>query len=152
MIPHEYWFSDISCDGGDVVGVPLQVMRRGTIKKLRVLQLDGQNQGFNYCLYNTVAACQADGSALAGVSEKLFRISPILTVSSGNDQYASDEGFPEDGVSNLDLAYECLDDHDGNPLRRTPSNASDKIYLRLAAAGTGSKLFGVAMTIMDPMI
>ncbi len=154
MLPHEFIIPLIACNGGVTMGLAIQCLRRGTIKKLRVIQLDGTLEGFQYALYNTVAACDPslDGAAQAGVNEKLYRITPLLTVSSSSDSFVSDEQYPEDGVTNLDMPYACQDDHDGNPLAKTSSNQGDKIYLKIIAGGSGTKHFGVAMTVMDPMI
>lgn len=152
MIPHEYVFPSIAVAGGATAGVALVCLRRGTIKKLRVVQLSGTLDGFSYALYNTAAACQANGSALNGVDERLYRVTPLLSVVATKDAFASAEDYPEDGVSNLELAFACMDDHDGKPLKASPSSADNKLYLKLVVAGAGAKSFGVALTIMDPMI
>src|SRR4051812_12567776 len=123
MLPHEIVVPSIACAGGVTVGVAVNALRRGTIKKLRIVQLTGAIEGFQYCLYNTIAACDPDaaGAAQVGVNEKLYRITPLLTVSSGQDSFTSGEQYPEDGVTNLDMPYACLDDHDNNPRAGTPS-------------------------------
>ncbi len=162
MLPHEFITAPINVTGGTTVGVPVFASRRGTIKKLRVVQLSGTLEGFTYTLYNTIAACQADGSALSTVTlpsgvvvtvyEKLYRVTPALTVASAAAEYASTEGYPEDGVSNLELPYEIKDGADGSPLTGTSTGKAPHLQLKLVVGGTGAKVFGIAMTILDPFI
>lgn len=157
MLPHEIVIpykgsAAISCAGGAVVGIDVRALQRGTIKKLRVIQLTGTLDGFNYTLYNTVGACDALGSPDVGVDERLYRITPRLIVAVGADSYASAELYPEDGVSNLDMPYEVLDGYDGDAFAGTPSSRSIRLRLRIEAAGTGAKTFGIAMTIINPQL
>lgn len=176
MVPRDFIYPDpldpstslIQLNGGQAIWVALPVFRRGIIKKLRVSQVAAALEGFTYGLYNSKIVYQIDGAVVlstaatpgsgagqigvpASVYEPLYRIIS-LTVASGQPQYGSTEGFPEDGVSNLDLSYSSLDYIQGTSGGRS-SNADHFLYLYLSAAGAAaSKQFVVSMSIMDTVI
>ncbi len=152
MLPREIIHAPVSCPGATEVGFAIKCLRRGTIRKLRVLQLTGTLAGFQYCLYNTAAACPVGTGPTAGatVNEKLYRITPLLTVAAASAQYSTGLAFPEVGISDIDLAYECLDDVDGNTLVGGVASRGSNLYMKIISAGTGAKTYGVAMTIIDP--
>jgi hypothetical protein len=169
MIPHEFFTGSRSLPapftvpGGQEWGFAIPACRRGTIEKLRVVQLSGTQDGFSYTLYNSIAGCPpgvnpSAASVANGYNELLFRVTPTLVVPAGQAQFSSSEGFPEDGVSNLNLPYANVDS--GAPalgiaaaLLGGASNTDRLLYLKIHDAGSaGAKTYGIAMTILDPMI
>lgn len=160
---------------GGELGIKIPCIRRGVVTKLLVKQIDlttgdllpvsGDLTGFSYQLYNTVAACPPGTSPTAtaianGVVASAYGISPLITVASGDSEFVSGEGFPEDGVHNLQLGYSCLDGRTQNTnqtlaLAAGPSSEDNNIYLKITTPDTGisaNKSFMVALTIEDPIL
>jgi hypothetical protein len=168
MVPYEIIIPDLTGGGAapavvtgqTQLGLAIPSISRGMIKQLRVIELGTSHTGFSYALFKSIVACDPAlyGAARGGIVEALYQIGPTFTVTSGQTQFASSEGFPEDGVSNLDLAFCCLDNQDGTPMqslgRYDTTNRGRTLYLRIVPASaptTGGKAYGVALTTVDPI-
>jgi hypothetical protein len=135
--------SALTVAGGSSIGVKLFVPDRGVITRLIVSQLTGAFEGFSYTLYNSKAALSATGdNPTLAATETLYRLAGPVAVAANKKLYDGGGVWPNDGVHLIYLPYR---NNDGNATIQDPS-----LYLHIAAAGTGAKTFGVAITISEP--
>jgi hypothetical protein len=114
----------------------LGVVKRGVIRRFRVIQTAGANAGFSYSLFSKDAAVNADGT-LASNAE-LYRVTPSVVVGAVA-QAAEPGGFA------LDYAYSNMD-ADGRD-----TEMERRLYLKLdVVSAFAGKTFAVAIAIDDP--
>jgi len=151
VFPAEFLFPDakgrvpqttLTVDGGGSISVELPVLGRGVLTKLIVVQLTGTLEGFTYALYNSKNAYPPGADPTAGALEPLYRVSGPVPVASGKALFDGGQGWINDGLSNLFTPFHNVDGD--------PTNTPNLVYLYIAAAGTGPKTFGVALTVAHP--
>jgi hypothetical protein len=154
MVPYEFVSQPIVFTGAGQYGLIVPLHSRGFITKLRVVQLAGTFSGFNYTLYNTIAACTPiTGLPLAGqgtTQRALYQVLPTITVPAPQASFTSTLGYPWDGEFGLQVTYQNLDDPADVPLKGDSSNCSRKLYLNITSPGAGT--YGVAATSCTTMV
>jgi len=133
----------IEVAGGSALGVEVPAPQRGMLFKLVVAQLGGDLEGFTYTLFNKREACPpgpAPGAA-ATAPRALHRVAGPCTVGSGKATFEAGASYAYNGAFCLYIPFQCLDAPGVHGAR------DYSLYLEVAAAGTGPKTFGAALTI-----
>jgi len=152
--------------GGKTTCVPFRAVRRGFLSRLRVIQLDGNLDGFTYALYSRYDAARVQDDN----TPPPFQDSVVLTYSGGPEgKVPSDPTFPTPAASPLYMAYRITaertvtsthrhDDPAGFNLWQGFNNCDsivgvntlDRLYLVISPSGSGSKEFALDICVDTP--
>lgn len=125
---------EVSATSGEPNDIELGLPMRGTIRKLIVNQVTGNDEGYSFDLYNNEAAVKAavgsESSDSAAAQPNQHKVIPTQTVAPGSRAVEHWEKV---------WAYANADG--------TPSTRKTRLYLRITPNGTGIKSFELSFAI-----
>jgi len=126
---------EIEVTGGVEEHVALSFPHRGTIKQVRMVQVEGTEEGFDFDLYNSRqpmenAEGESESDAGSFVDPRTCQIIPTQDTAGDSVVIDSPNGYP---YCNADGSI---------------SVPEKFVYLRLSADGTGAKTFQLSLTMI----